>query len=276
MYARRWGDNDRRFGPFLFARDRSFKHLALLISSGDDEYPGCSLRFSCYGVTMIVSLPQIIKPYQEKVTAQYWDAATIERMGRNWYYQVDECKYGFSYHDGFLQFKLGRQTHDSTTDRSKGYFLPWTQWRFTRRSFYNTDGAHFWSEYEDRAKLGSSNWEASRTAKEECPSHTFAFLDFDGERLTARTVIEEMEWKLGTGRFKWLSLFRRKKVRRSLDIEFSGETGKRKGSWKGGTMGHSIELKPGELHEAAFRRYCAENGMTFVGAVPNAQAEATV
>ena len=25
---------------------------------------------------------------------------------------------------------------------------------------------------------------------------------------------------------------------------------------KGGTVGHSIDMLPGELHEAAFRRYC--------------------
>lgn len=34
--------------------------------------------------------------------------------------------------------------------------------------------------------------------------------------------------------------------------------------WKGGTTGHAINMLSGELHEAAFRRYCAENNMTFV------------
>lgn len=57
-------------------------------------------------------------------------------------------------------------------------------------------------------------------------------------------------------------------VRRSLDIQFSGETGTRKGSWKGGTVGHSIDMLPGELHEAAFRRYCSEHKMAFVGVCP--------
>jgi hypothetical protein len=57
----------------------------------------------------------------------------------------------------------------------------------------------------------------------------------------------------------------RNTVRRSLDLQFSAEVGKRKGSWKGGTIGHSIDMMPGELHEAAFRRYCAQQGLTFVG-----------
>lgn len=262
--VRRWSDNDRHFGPFLFARDRSYKHLALLLRSGDDDHPGCSLRFSCYGVTLIVSLPQIVKPYVEKVQAQYWDSATIERMGRDWYYQVDEREFGFSYSEGFLQLKLGRQTHDSTTDRSKGYFLPWTQWRFIRHSLYGLDGSPFWTVSEKDRRV---NFRACLDAKEQCPSVSFEFDDFDGERIFARTIIEEREWKFGEGWFKWLSLFRRAKVRRDLDIRFSAETGRRKGSWKGGTIGHSIDMLPGELHEAAFRRYCQQNNMTFVGRI---------
>jgi hypothetical protein len=35
-----------------------------------------------------------------------------------------------------------------------------------------------------------------------------------------------------------------------------------KGSWKGGTVGHSIAMLPGELHGAAFARYCEQHEMT--------------
>ncbi|MBB3521062.1 hypothetical protein [Rhizobium sp. BK456] len=266
MYARRWGDNDRHLGPFLFAIDRKYKHLALLISSGgdDDDEGGCFARFSCYGFTLIVSLPQIIKPHSEWVdlTGQHW--AHVRPDGRQGYTQTDERVFGFSYSEGFLQLKLGRSTGDSTTDRSKGYFLPWTQWRFVRHSLYDLSGGHFWTE-QQRKPGERYDFEPARRAKEECPARTFAFKDFDGEDLKAVTRIEEREWKFGEGYFKWLSLFRPAKIRRSLDIEFSGETGRRKGSWKGGTMGHSIDMKPGELHEAAFRRYCAQNNMTFEG-----------
>jgi len=50
----------------------------------------------------------------------------------------------------------------------------------------------------------------------------------------------------------------------SLDISFSGEVGNRKGSWKGGTVGHSTNMRHDETHKTAFQRYCVENGMTFV------------
>ena len=108
-------------------------------------------------------------------------------------------------------------------------------------------------------------FDRNRAAEESCPSLSFEFDDFDAERIVAKTRIDEREWRFGEGWFKWLSLFRRPKVIRSLDIRFSSETGRRKGSWKGGTIGHSIDMLPGELHEAAFRRYCAEHNMTFVG-----------
>lgn len=101
----------------------------------------------------------------------------------------------------------------------------------------------------------------------------FLIDDHDGERITATTHIEEREWKFGEGWFRWLSLFRRNMVRRSLSISFDKECGPEKGSWKGGTMGTGIDMLPGELHEAAFRRYCEQDHsskyrryrVTFVG-----------
>lgn len=265
-YRRRWSDNDHYFGPFTFAfKDR--QRLAIELASGCDEYLGASFRISVLGSTMIASLPQwLIKPYVSWHDLSRADWATAGPDGRKGYTEVDPRVFGFSYSDGFLQIFRGRRTMDSSTDRTKGYFLPWTQWRHVRRSFYGLNGEHV-ATLPDTGKsyrLDDGRWERERAIEEATPTISFDFLDFDGEKLVAKTKIEEREWRFGTGRFKWLSFFRAPKIRRSLDIEFSGETGKRKGSWKGGTLGHAIEMLPGELHEAAFRRYCAEHEMTFV------------
>jgi hypothetical protein len=258
---RRWSDNDHHFGPFTFAYDRRYKPISVVLSSAEEDHPGCNLRISAFGLTLITELPGIIKPHKQQVFPQCWDAATIDRLGRNWYWDVSLRRYGFSVSEGFLQVFLGRETGDSSTTQSWSKFLPWTQWRFIRHSLYGADGSHFWTESDEDKK----NWMAHREAKDECSSLSFEFDDFDGERITVKTIIEEREWKFGEGWFKWLSLFRKAKVSRSLDLEFSKETGKRKGSWKGGTIGHSIEMIPGELHESAFRRYCSEHEMTFIG-----------
>lgn len=265
---RRWGDNDHHFGPFTYARDGHYRPLAIVLQSGCDEYPGASFRLSGFGHTVICAVPTwLIRPYREKVYPKSWDKATIERLGRDWYWAIDERSFGFNISDGFMQIYRGRHTMDSRTDRTKGYFLPWTQWRHVRHSFYGLNGEHV-ATIPDTGKpyVGDpGRWDRERKIKDATPTVAFAFDDFDGERLTATTKIEEREWLLGTGWFKWLSLFRKSKVSRSLDIWFSGETGKRKGSWKGGTIGTGIEMLPGELHESAFRRYCAENNMTFAG-----------
>jgi len=125
---------------------------------------------------------------------------------------------------------------------------------------YTPDGDLFW----DNNGAVNDHLEGSFDAREACPSQTFVFEDFDGERLTAEVVVEEREWRKGDGWFKWLAWFRRPKVHRYIDIRFSGEVGERKGSWKGGTIGHSAELLPWDTPTSAFQRYCQENRMTFV------------
>lgn len=264
---RRWSDSDAYFGPLTYARDsRGYRPFAVILASGCDEYPGASFRVSGFGHTMILALPQgALRPYREKVYPKSWDAATVKRLGRDWYWNVDQREYGFSLSDGHLSGYLGRQSHDSSTEQRWGCFLPWTQWRHVRHSFYGLEGEHV-ATLPDTGEnyLGDSRrWERERAIAEATPTVSFEFDDYDGERITATTKIEEREWRFGTGWFKWLSLFRAPKVSRSLDLRFSSEVGRRKGSWKGGTIGHGIEMLPGELHEAAFRRYCAEHEMTF-------------
>ena len=262
----RWSDNDRYFGPFTYARERAYRRFAVVLNSGDDdESLGCSLRICGFGHTIITVLPQIIRPWRKKVPMTYARAEQIVRLGRDWYWDIDERQYGFSCQEGFLSVYFGRQTHDSSTEQRWGYFLPWTQWRFIRHSLYGLAGEHVWTQPRSSEGSRLGGYEALAAAQDACPSVTFAFDDFDGQSLTVRTMIEEREWWFGEGWFKWLSLFRPAKIRRSLDLRFSGETGRRKGSWKGGTVGHSIDMLPGELHEHAFRRYCAERGMVFKG-----------
>ena len=56
--------------------------------------------------------------------------------------------------------------------------------------------------------------------------------------------------------FKWFGWPRW--IKESIDIEFSGEVGERSGSWKGGCIGCSYDLRPGETMEQALRRMEAE------------------
>jgi hypothetical protein len=291
----RWSDDDHHFGPFLYAKDK-YRNFACVLGSGDDEdYPGCRLRVSVFGHTVILVLPPIIKPFKRKIYPESWDEATVARLGRNWYFDCHEREFGFSYSTdsagvgggGFLRVFLGPQTMDSSTTKSWSYFTPWNNWTHVRHTYYDLAGNPFWDEPQNQpwAKLGTEEWrsryDAEKAVVDSCPTKTFSFTDFDGEQLTAKTRIEEREWRLGTGWFKWLGKFKKPIIHRSLDLDFSGEVGRRKGSWKGGTTGHSIEMLPGELHEAAFRRYCdgddrreGKRDMKFGGEIETIQLKA--
>lgn len=262
---RRWSDHDKYFGPFTFNFENNYKAWALVLSSTDDEDRGCNLRISTFWFTLVVALPSwLLPPERHKVFPPDWknDAALIARLGRDWYWNVIVREFGVSLFDGLLSIMYGRRTHDSSTEQRWWCFLPWTQWRHVRHSLYDLNGVLYVDLPQD-VRWDSPERKKSDIIEKECPTVLFEFNDFDNEHLTATTKIEEREWLFGTGWFKWLSWFVKPKIRRSLNITFSGETGRRKGSWKGGTIGHSIEMRSNELHLLAFLRYCAEHEMTF-------------
>ena len=279
MRMTRLTDEDRHLGDFItYARcSPSWSPLRLVYSSGaiEDGAGPNTLTAYAFGWVARVRLPRLLDDYKVRHIAQSWDAATVERLGRNWYEERHPREYGFSLSDGFLQLFLGAQTGDSDTTQDWCAHLPWTQWRSHRFSLYDLAGAEFWTQIESRAKLGQRrDFDAQREAEARCDKMAFLVDDFDGERIKVTTHIEEREWKFGDGWFKWLSLFRKPMVRRSLSINFDKECGPEKGSWKGGLMGTGIDMLPGELHEAAFRRYCEQEHsskyrryrVTFVGA----------
>lgn len=251
-------DNDRHLGPITYARS-SWSPWRLVYSSGGEDEKFNSITAYAFGWVARLKLPNILQPWRRKIVAQSWDAATVARMGRNWYYDEHPREYGFSLHEGFLQLFLGAQTHDSETTQSWSTHLPWTQLRHVRFTLYDLEGYEFWTQREDEKRAqGFASFDAQREATALAPKAVFEFDDHDGKRIKATTHIEEREWRLGTGWFRWLSVFAKPKISRSLSIEFSEEVGPEKGSWKGGTLGTGITMLAHEDAEAAFRRYCEE------------------
>lgn len=233
------------------------------ITSGDgEEYPGCRLHIAFMRRSITIPLPAIIKPESHKVIAESWDAATVERMGRNWYWNYMERCYGCYLFGNHFYVYLGRHTHDSATTQSWSCFLPWNEMRHVRFSLYGLSGEHFWTQLAKDKVRGVHNYDAQHEMEKIVPTARFKFNDYDGQEIEVATHIQEREWLRGDKWCKWLSWFFSPLVRRSLDLEFSKEVGPRKGSWKGGTMGHSIAMLPGELHSAAFIRYCDQHNLS--------------
>jgi hypothetical protein len=256
MRNRRYSDENWHLWPFTWSKT-TYKRVGIELNSGaDEDRPGdCYFRLFLGGYVLTVEVPHIIQDYRERHQAKYWDAATVERMGRDWYDIYYPREYSIILTGaGAIHTYFGPDTGDSRTTKNKVFFLPWRNWRYIRCSFYDSKGEHFWTERAD----DKSAWEARQAVKQALSKVYFQIEDYDGEIITASTHIEEREWRFGTGWFSWLSLFSRPKIRKSLDINFSSEVGKEKGSWKGGTLGHGIEMLPNETHEAAFKRYCQQ------------------
>ncbi len=243
---RRWGDNDRHLGPFTFAYRETWRPFTLMLDSGDPERDadGCHIRFQAFGCTAICELPSIIKPWRQ------W----VDLRGKDWaqndgYWDAHPREYGFCLSDGHLSVHLGRQTNDSSTEQSWGCFLPWTEWRQVAHRLYNADGSL-------AGEVASKGFDALREVQDGLTKAKFAIIDYDGERIDVETYVEERERRLGAGWFRWLGYLVPKRLSRSLDIRFGKEVGPEKGSWKGGTIGHGIDMQPEETQEQAMRRYC--------------------
>lgn len=244
-------DDDKRFGPLTWGRS-GWKNYSVVINSGgsDEGYQHNALVVYFLNWVFRLRLPNIIKPYSRWVDTSKYNWSTNPAGG---YTETFPREYGFRLSDGHFMLYLGAQTHDSTTTQDWGCFLPWTQWRFVRYAIYNPDGSLFFE------RLGSNKgFDAQHAATEAVPKCVFEIEDYDGERIIATTHIEQREWLFGTKWCKFLSIFRKRMVRRSLDIRLSKELGPEKGSWKGGTVGTSIDMLDCETPAGAFVRWCGQ------------------
>jgi hypothetical protein len=259
MKNRRYSDKNKHFWPFTFCKAHP-TWFGVVLNSGarEDNEGDCHITLYLLGFVLICELPKIIKDFRVRHEAKSWDAATVARMGRDWYDIFHAREYGFVFTgEGVLHTYFGPDTDDweaPKANKNKCFFLPWRNWRHVRYSLYDKTGKHFWTERDG----DKTAWEANRAVKQALPKVHFQLEDYDGEIITASTYIDEREWLFGTGWCKGLSLLVSPKVRRNLSIDFSSEVGKEKGSWKGGITGHGISMLPGELHADAFQRYCEQ------------------
>ena len=83
-------------------------------------------------------------------------------------------------------------------------------------------------------------------------THPFHYRLYNGEiqATEATCFIERRRWKVAWTPFNW---FKRSNI--TVDIHFADEMGSERGSWKGGTVGCSCEIKPEESIKEALARY---------------------
>lgn len=137
--------------------------------------------------------------------------------------------------------------------RTKIVHMPWAL-EFYRKSVLAKDGT--WLHDMAPARLGGlRNWqefcdEVEASGHRETHPYTYTLRNGTVQERTATITVEEYEWRRRW--LQWSKMLRL--VRRSINVEFSDEVGERTGSWKGGTIGCSYEMKPGETPLDTLRR----------------------
>lgn len=247
-------DNDWSFGPIdIGERSPSYRPFRISLCSGCDEYPGGSFNISAFGWSIRLRLYDWLAPKPDRKWVNTTNSPWNKDRTPSGYFDVNEVRYGFSISDNFVQIFLGRQTHDSTTDRTKCFSFPWTEWRYFKQRFYDIHG----NLVREDSHIG---WEEIiKLAEQPENSLSFNIIDYDGEVIRTTVYIVENEYKFGGGKFKWLSLFRKNSIVRNLEIKYASEVGRKKGTWKGGMVGHSFEMEKDMSLYDAILTYCEKN-----------------
>ena len=103
----------------------------------------------------------------------------------------------------------------------------------------------------DSESLGSKDPYVYYSNDERVKKYHYTYTDsYDGEVVGCTYWKEYREWRPKW--LTWISWFATK--RNYIEIEFDKEVGKEKGSWKGGCVGCSYDLLPGETPEECIRR----------------------
>jgi len=233
--------------------------LELEAYAEDDCMDECHLVLKVFGNRF--ELPALIKPY---VFTHHFKKTWEDGAPEASYQKTASRRYGFYLFDNHFNVMWGIQgdmhfefSDEGLKEKRWSCFLPWAEWKFIRHTVFNPDSTVY---------AEADHTHVDFDVRDETPTIDFTFNDYDGENLSVKTYIEEREWSRGVGWFGWLRCFFTNKVSRCLNLEFSGEVGKGKGSWKGGTLGHGIEmLNVEESNESAFKRYCKEHNLAYKG-----------
>lgn len=152
----------------------------------------------------------------------------------------DECvapKWGIAIHNNTFWIYRGGKGNMNGGNKWWTWNLPFVtkEWVRTSVLLKNEKWEHETPEnykgfYKDEWKNKQASW-------------TYDYTDsYDNSIIPTIIYVEERE-----RRPKWLKWTKRfAKVRRSIDVHFSKEVGREKGSWKGGATGCGYELLPNE------------------------------
>lgn len=172
----------------------------------------------------------------------FFNLSFVLPFRNSWTDECDPPKWGVSVHNKTVWIYRGGKGNMKGGNKWWTWYIPFITMEWVRTSILLKDDT--WEHEFQNEKLGQKNkqfW--SDEWKQKQKSWTYDYTDkYDGEVIPTTIYVDEREWRPKW--LKWTKLFA--KTRRTIDVHFSKECGKRKGSWKGGTIGCGYELLPNE------------------------------
>lgn len=154
-----------------------------------------------------------------------------------WKNECSPPKWGIAIHNNTFWINRGGKGNGKGGNKWWTWDIPFVTKDWVRTSILLKDDTWEHETQGNRKEFWKDEW------KQKQKSWTYDYTDkYDGEIIPTTIYVDEREWRPKW--LKWTSLFAKKS--RGIDVHFSKEVGKRKGSWKGGTIGCGYDLKPNE------------------------------
>jgi hypothetical protein len=202
--------------------------------------PGWGLSLSLYDdpphYTLNVHLPWLLSCYIK--------LPFLRRFAREPYEMMETWGVSYSSPESILWLRWGRHYRMVT--------MPWRDRVHLAHDVLRADGS--WVPF-----VGSWEHEKQPDGRQtETLPYRYLLRSGEVQHRRATIFVERREWRLRW--LRWTRAFR--DVRHYLEVSFSDEVGERSGSWKGGALGCSYELRPGETPVECLRRMESERRFT--------------
>jgi hypothetical protein len=167
----------------------------------------------------------------------FFRLAFILPFRNKWTDECDPPKWGIAIHGNIFWVYKGGKGNMNGGNKWWTWSFPFLTKKWVRTSILLKDDTWVNDTPKDQKDFYKEEW------KNKQKSWTYDYTDrYDGKVIPTTIYVEEREWRPKW--LTWTNLF--KTVNKTIDIHFSKECGKEKGSWKGGVTGCHYSLLSGE------------------------------
>lgn len=212
-YLSTWNDKQQEHGDWVIFYWGNHFDISFELCGYFDNRPRVNLDLILFSLTFVL-------PFRNK-----------------WTDECDAPKYGIAIHGNTFWIYRGGKGNMSGGNKWWTWYIPFVTKEWIRTSILLKDGTWEHETKGNKKSFYNEEWKSKQM------SWNYDYRDScDGEIIPTTIYVEEREW-----RPKWLKWTKRfAQISTNIDVHFSKEVGKRKGEWKGGTVGCGYEMLPNE------------------------------